>query len=123
MEHPHVLAGEVEIPDAAEWASCMADANSRNVASLDVLALDDERQWDERLHNATVQLRPKDVVAPTSGPVECFLYVRAEQAPNPESRVVLGERTDRYGVPWPVLHWRLAGRDWNSEKSGLTPSR
>ena len=114
MEHPHVLAGEVEIPDAAEWASCMADANSRNVASLDVLALDDERQWDERLHNATVQLRPKDVVAPTSGPVECFLYVRAEQAPNPESRVVLGERTDRYGVPWPVLHWRLAGRDWNS---------
>src|SRR5436309_9480687 len=88
MEHPHVLAGEVEIPDAAEWASCMADANSRNVASLDVLALDDERQSDERLHNATVQLRPKDVVAPTSRPRECFPSVRAEQAATPESRAL-----------------------------------
>jgi choline dehydrogenase-like flavoprotein len=114
MEHPHVLAGEVEIPDASEWASCMADPNRRDVVSLDVLALDDEQQWTERLHNATVQLRPKEVVAPAGGPVECFLYVRAEQAPNPDSRVLLGERTDRYGVPLPVLHWRLVGRDWNS---------
>ncbi|MFL5780487.1 MAG: GMC oxidoreductase [Thermoleophilaceae bacterium] len=114
MEHPHVLAGGVEIPDASEWVSCMADVNNRDVVSLDVIALEGERQWNERLQNATVQLRPKEVVAPVSGPVDCFLYVRAEQAPNPDSRVVLGQREDRYGMPWPVLHWRLVGRDWNS---------
>jgi choline dehydrogenase-like flavoprotein len=114
MEHPHLLAGEVEIPDASEWASCTADPTREDVVNLDVLALEDERQWNERLQNATVQLRPKEVAAPSSGPVTCFLYVRAEQAPNPDSRVMLGERPDRYGVPWPVLHWRLVGRDWNS---------
>ena len=114
MEHPHVLAGGIELPDASEWAACVADVNDRDVVSLDVLTLDGERQWNERLQNATVQLRPKDVTAPRTGPIDCFLYVRAEQAPNPDSRVELGERTDRYGLPWPVLHWQLVGRDWNS---------
>ena len=114
MEHPHVLAGELEIPDASEWGSYMADVRREEVESLDVLALGDEQQWDQRLHNATVQLRPQEGEAPERGPVKCSLYVRAEQAPNPDSRVVLGERADRYGVPWPALQWRLVGRDWSS---------
>jgi choline dehydrogenase-like flavoprotein len=39
------------------------------------------------------------------------LYVRAEQAPNPSSRVSLSERKDALGVPQPRLDWRLQDAD------------
>jgi choline dehydrogenase-like flavoprotein len=42
------------------------------------------------------------------------LDIMAEQAPNPESRVMLGGRRDRLGVPSTVLDWRLADDDWAS---------
>jgi choline dehydrogenase-like flavoprotein len=79
-----------------------------------VLALDDETQYRERLLNATVQLRPRDRQEGPKGSIEVDLYLRAEQAPNPESRVTLGDRLDRLGFPWPVLDWHPLGRDWAS---------
>jgi choline dehydrogenase-like flavoprotein len=39
------------------------------------------------------------------------LYFRTEQAPNRDSRVRLGERRDRLGVPEIVLDWRLTEQD------------
>jgi choline dehydrogenase-like flavoprotein len=39
---------------------------------------------------------------------------RAEQAPNPESRVTLDERRDRLGMPRVRLHWQLAHQDMES---------
>jgi choline dehydrogenase-like flavoprotein len=79
-----------------------------------VLSLDDASQAGEGLLNASVQLRRRYGGSPRAGYVDCDLYVRAEQAPNPESRVVLGERLDRFGYPLPVLHWRLLQQDWES---------
>lgn len=35
------------------------------------------------------------------------LSITVEQAPNSSSRVLLGERQDEFGVPLPVLDWRL----------------
>jgi choline dehydrogenase-like flavoprotein len=109
MEHPHVLAGAVWLPDAAELRSLLVASRS-----CDVLALDDASQAGERLLNATVQLRPQRRDVPDAGPVICELYVRAEQAPNPESRVLLGNDVDRFGCPRPVLEWRLLDEDWAS---------
>lgn len=42
------------------------------------------------------------------------LLVRAEQAPNPESRVVLTDRTDPLGLPRLALDWRMTELDVRS---------
>lgn len=39
------------------------------------------------------------------------VMVRGEQAPNPDSRVLLSERTDRHGVPLANLDWRMSAID------------
>jgi choline dehydrogenase-like flavoprotein len=39
---------------------------------------------------------------------------QAEQAPNPDSRITLGNDRDRYGVPRPVLDWRMTSADLES---------
>jgi choline dehydrogenase-like flavoprotein len=110
MEHPHVLAGTVRLPDAEALRPYLGGDGQ-----LDVLSLADTAQREERLLNASVQLRP---VGPGAeellGPVECELFVRAEQAPNPNSRVSLGEATDSFGCPQPVLNWDLLDHDWAS---------
>lgn len=47
-----------------------------------------------------------------AGRLEVALVVRAEQAPNPDSRITLSSTgRDRLGVPRPVLDWRLNGLD------------
>ncbi|MCF8709230.1 FAD-dependent oxidoreductase [Rhizorhapis sp. SPR117] len=46
--------------------------------------------------------------------VEIALLVRAEQAPNPNSRVTLGEGRDAFGMPQPVLDWRMTALDKSS---------
>lgn len=109
MEHPHVVAGSVKLPVSTPLRGCIEDGPKR-----DVLALDDDAQHRGRLLNATVQLRPRPRPAGSEGPLQCDLYLRAEQAPNTESRVFLGDRLDRLGLPWPVLHWELLERDWQS---------
>jgi choline dehydrogenase-like flavoprotein len=42
------------------------------------------------------------------------LGVMSEQAPIPESRVVLGPRSDRLGLPLPELRWPVGGRDFRA---------
>ncbi len=110
MEHPHVLAGSVELPGRDGLESLLEWGNP----TLDVLGLGDEVQRSESLLNASVQVRPGDDGRSNSGPFRCDLYVRAEQAPNPESRVVLGHRTDAHGARQPILHWRVLEQDWSS---------
>ena len=39
------------------------------------------------------------------------LCCRAEQTPNPDSRVTLSDHTDELGVPLPRLDWRIRGAD------------
>jgi choline dehydrogenase-like flavoprotein len=109
MEHPHVLAGTVRIPETAPLEAFIAPGPHE----LAVLSLADAVQAAEGLLNASVQLRPRYRES-RDGYVDCELYVRAEQAPNPDSRVVLGDRLDRHGLPQAVLHWRLLEQDWES---------
>lgn len=44
------------------------------------------------------------------------LPVMGEQSPDPDSRVVLGNRLDRTGLPLPELHWRLDHREFAAVK-------
>ena len=108
MEHPHVLAGTVRLPNAAALPASQVGTR------LDVFALDEATQRDEHLLNVSVQVRPRGGGTPGPTAVDCDLYARAEQAPNPESRVVLGSQVDRLGQRQPVLHWRLLDQDWIS---------
>ncbi len=48
------------------------------------------------------------------GSLDVALLVRAEQAPNPESRVLLSDEKDATGVPRVKLDWRLSGIDIRS---------
>jgi GMC oxidoreductase len=109
MEHPHVVSATVSLPDVDAIRPYLDSGRQ-----LDVLGLPDGVQRDERLLGASVQLRPSGQTAPSSGPIECHLFARAEQAPNPESRVLLGQLRDRNGCPQPHLQWRLLDQDWES---------
>ena len=46
-----------------------------------------------------------------TGSLELTLVLRAEQAPNPHSRVMLGAELDRTGMPRVKLDWRLGEQD------------
>jgi choline dehydrogenase-like flavoprotein len=48
------------------------------------------------------------------GRVELALLIRAEQAPNPDSRVLLAEEADATGVPRVKLDWQLSDLDVHS---------
>jgi choline dehydrogenase-like flavoprotein len=45
------------------------------------------------------------------GKLDVALVVRAEQAPNPDSRVMLAQATDALGVPRVKLDWRTSSLD------------
>jgi choline dehydrogenase-like flavoprotein len=49
-----------------------------------------------------------------TGLTDIALLVRAEQAPNPESRVLLSDKVDAFGIPRIKLDWRLSDLDIHS---------
>ena len=48
------------------------------------------------------------------GNLELALLIRAEQAPNPDSRVILSPEKDRLGMPRVALDWRMTDLDIHS---------
>jgi choline dehydrogenase-like flavoprotein len=110
MEHPHARVAWARFPDVAGLEALFdEDGTGRR----EVLALPDARQREESLLSAMVELRRLGAVVP-GRPLDCRLYVRAEQAPDPDSAVTLGHGLDRLGYPRAVLDWRLGERDWTS---------
>ncbi|MDJ0919935.1 MAG: GMC family oxidoreductase [Henriciella sp.] len=49
-----------------------------------------------------------------------YAVIRAEQAPNPESRIILSSRKDRYGTPLAELNWQFSELDKRSVKALMT---
>jgi GMC oxidoreductase len=109
MEHPHVLAGRVQLPDANGLSACLEGEDGR-----DVLALTDTQQRQESLLSASIELRLHQGAPQPGRPADCQLYVRAEQAPNPDSTVTLGSRRDRFGYRRAILRWGVLEQDWDS---------
>ena len=66
----------------------------------------------QRLQQITDPLRPW--LLHRMGKLELALLVRAEQAPNPDSRITLATERDALGMPRPVLDWRLSALDVSS---------
>jgi choline dehydrogenase-like flavoprotein len=59
--------------------------------------------------DAAATLSYRALVKPS--PRTFIVGCRAEQAPNPDSRVALDDTTDRFGMPRARLHWELTDRD------------
>lgn len=109
MDHPHVVAGTVRVPDPD-----LLDPFLDKGRTLDVLALPDATQRREGLLNASVQLLPTGPTDSSEQSAEASLYLRVEQAPNPDSQVMLTEERDRFGCRRPYLQWLPQDQDWQS---------
>jgi choline dehydrogenase-like flavoprotein len=74
--------------------------------------------WKHVKRTATYLQRQSDPLRPwllhCAGRLELALLIRAEQAPNPLSRVTLGTEKDALGVPRIRLDWRLSDLDIHS---------
>jgi choline dehydrogenase-like flavoprotein len=116
MEHPHVLVGSATLPAGATWAPFderYDDALGHGVMAA--LRLPSETQRRLHLLNASVQLWPEDGdTLGTRDGLRARLVVRAEQAPNPDSRVTLSDETDPLGLAVAQLDWAVTPLDWES---------
>jgi choline dehydrogenase-like flavoprotein len=123
QEHFHVLAAKARISRAGNWRDYLwaAPRPLEGHQLMRTLVLNDETQARERLLNASYEISAKTLNArdlasaiSTDGPIECDIFVRAEQAPNPESRVRLGDKTDKLGRRRAGLTWQTLPQDWDS---------
>lgn len=69
-----------------------------------------------RLADASAQVDAWPAAAPAQPlrSAQFGLILHHEQAPNPASRITLGEQTDALGIPRVHLHWQLGELDWAS---------
>lgn len=74
--------------------------------------------WMTTKRLATFAQRHVDPLRPwlfhKAGMLDLALVIRAEQAPNPDSRVILSRETDALGVPRAALDWRTTALDVES---------
>jgi choline dehydrogenase-like flavoprotein len=123
QEHFHVLAGKVRITDARKWRDYLwaAPRPLLEYQFLRTLVLNDEVQCRERLLNTSFEISAKTLnmrelvkAVNANGPIDADIFVRAEQAPNPESRVTLSDKTDKLGRRRANLRWQTVDQDWDS---------
>jgi choline dehydrogenase-like flavoprotein len=118
MEHFHCYAGTVTVPDGAPWHEYLAATEDpvHRHTWMRILGLADEVQARERLLNTSCQLtdKPHDHETPAHPPGTYSVMLRAEQAPNPLSRIVLDTELDSLGRPRVLLEWNVRDQDWAS---------
>lgn len=69
---------------------------------------------------AQAHVLPKQMAGETNfGADGIYSVIRAEQAPNPQSRVLLSHKTDALGIPQIKLNWQLTALDKYSAKVTL----
>jgi choline dehydrogenase-like flavoprotein len=123
QEHFHVLTGKARIPNARNWRDYLwaAPRPLLQYQVLRTLVLNDDVQCCERLLNTNFEISAKFLnmrdlgkAIDADGPIECDIFARAEQAPNPESRVTLGDKMDKLGRRRAHLRWQTLAQDWDS---------
>jgi choline dehydrogenase-like flavoprotein len=123
QEHFHVLAGKIRIPHARAWREYLRafynPALGHGMSQTITLSEDIQRQ--ERLLNTSIEINAKDLENPDiekairlNCGVECDIFVRSEQTPNPQSMVVLSNDLDALGRRRAELHWDTVTKDWES---------
>lgn len=134
MEHPHALVGFLQgIPSSLDFGLFIErpdDGFSRVRAGI---GLDSEVRRERGLAALSFTIeQPKSLSQGRLGPAisqyasilgrgdAAFpLYARTEQRPHFDNRISLGSRTDRFGLPEPVLKWRLLPKDVDDLRVGL----
>jgi choline dehydrogenase-like flavoprotein len=86
-----------------------------------VLIPNEDIQRQEHLLNTSVEISAKDLgvldiekAVRLDGDVECDIFVRSEQTPNPQSMVVLSNERDALGRCRAELRWNTVAQDWES---------
>jgi choline dehydrogenase-like flavoprotein len=116
MEHPHVHAGHIQLRGGlSAWRRYFGGRDPElGHAVRWGLALPAHTQARRGLLNAALELWPEEE-NPAEAPIHpARLVLRAEQSPNPESRIVLTSHIDPIGLPMAHLEWSLKPIDWSS---------
>ena len=112
MEHPHREIATLQLRNAAPfegWATRRRYADGREFAFCAGLTADVQRQ--ARILNARAHVYRTPEMSDDELPrVGIFM----EQAPNPDSRVLLAESRDPLGMRRLRLDWRLTDLDWRT---------
>jgi choline dehydrogenase-like flavoprotein len=123
QEHFHVFAGKIRIPHARAWREYLRASYSPALehAMSRVLIPNEDIQRQEHLLNTSVEISAKDLgvldiekAVRLDGDVECDIFVRSEQTPNPQSMVVLSNERDALGRCRAELRWNTVAQDWES---------
>ncbi len=131
MEHPHLVAGAFLRSGSEVSLSFYRARNVGRVKLAGYLTGSDALQREERLLGFSSFLAQEaplpgfeqalgrvvhegDVAGGEPAPRAVFFMNEIEQAPNPSSRVRLGEERDALGMPRVRLEWRLSGIDKQS---------
>jgi choline dehydrogenase-like flavoprotein len=112
MEHPHVTFESLQLqrPDLFV-GSIEPQRDEQGREFMLNFGLTPEIQGAEGILNGRVHVFRTPTMRPEDMPrVGVFM----EQAPNPASRLILGNRRDRLGLRTLVLDWRLCGLDWST---------
>ncbi|HXV59890.1 MAG TPA: GMC family oxidoreductase [Vicinamibacteria bacterium] len=141
MEHPHLVAGAFcYLPPSTSPSRSLEELMGSSPRSRTAIGVSERLQEEHRLLNCAVEpfkmarrtkvgsfmkgvaslvadidLGPGKAMEPVYG----RLLVRAEQAPNPESRVRLSDETDPFGKRRARLEWRLSELDRTSVEKTL----
>lgn len=98
-----------QIPDALGWMEVRRLLRSIQAGKVELPSRDESlamaRGAAELSRLLITRLLAKRRLSPSSGAIR--LLVDVEQAPNPDSRVLLDSRADSFGVPRARLDWRL----------------
>lgn len=134
MEHPHYLGSAAWVlqgtPDLSFYRTPRSSAilNAPMGRLLGLLALSRAARAAEGLPHFTLSIGSFDALSEDTGPIEprdiqalvvepgrttqmTRLGIRAEQVPDPDSRVRLGSTTDDLGIPQIELDWRITRDD------------
>ena len=146
MEHPHIEVGRFTLWGAAGRSTGLGPHTDPALGHdvLAVLCPDEATQRRERMLNTSIELLVQPwYLAPaheralaaagdrldragartaTDTGAHAFgvLILRAEQAPNPDSRVTLDTESDPVGLPRARLDWRLSSLDRHTHERALT---
>lgn len=134
MEHPHVLAGFVQgIPSSLDFDMFLErpyDGFSRVRAGLGIRA-EVRREYELAALSFTLERDRSDPQSGIGSAMSRFasvlgrgdavfpLYARTEQRPHFGNRISLSSDSDRFGLPQPILSWRLLPSDIRDLRVGL----
>ena len=146
-EHPHFICGEFIVEDHIEGIFSNKKIPSRYEDYNNFLVPSEKFQKDAKIMNFGLRIEPlgtlyhkpfkakiRDIICESgwlknateivrSKHMDCtgdgHLRVVSEQVPNPDSRVTLGVKVDKFGLKQLVLNWKLLEMDKTTHRKAM----